>query len=168
MVLTELSSLLFKFNETFDGVVLAYDPRNWSTTARILPGLHPYLGVGFSAKLLLFNPKPNMLVEGEVVKVSQQSIHLIVLGFSSAVIMEEDLRDEFRYKFKDGKEVFISQQHKKHRIEIGVHLRFAVKSFDEEIIHISGSLKPAHTGNVQWLEKNLDKWEQTESSKRTS
>ncbi|KAG9140265.1 hypothetical protein Leryth_014714 [Lithospermum erythrorhizon] len=167
-VLAELSSLLFKFNETFDGVVLAYDPNNWSSAARILPGVHPYLNVGLSAKLLLFSPKPDMLIEGEVIKVCQQSIHLIVLGFSSAVIMEEDLRDEFKYKFKHDKEVFISQQQKKHRIENGAVLRFAVKSFDEEILHISGSLEPAHTGNVQWLEKNLEKWSQVESSKGRS
>ncbi|KAG9143795.1 hypothetical protein Leryth_011462 [Lithospermum erythrorhizon] len=95
------------------------------------------------------------LSEGVVVKVSQQSIHLIVLGFSSAVIMEEDMRDEFKYKFKDVKEVFISKQHKKHR-------KF---SFDEEMLHISGSLEPAHTGNVQWLEKNSEKWAQTESNR---
>ncbi|GAA0162999.1 DNA-directed RNA polymerase [Lithospermum erythrorhizon] len=101
------------------------------------------------------------LSEGVVVKVSQQSIHLIVLGFSSAVIMEEDMRDEFKYKFKDVKEVFISKQHKKHRIENGDILRFAVKSFDEEMLHISGSLEPAHT----WLEKNSEKWAQTESNR---
>ena len=33
-----------------------------------------------------------------VVKVTQGSIHVIVLGFSSAVITDEDIRDEFVYK----------------------------------------------------------------------
>ncbi|GAA0162998.1 hypothetical protein LIER_18976 [Lithospermum erythrorhizon] len=61
-VLNELSLLLFKFNETFDGVVLAYDPSNWCSNARVLPGIHPFLGVGLSAKLLLFSPKTNMFV----------------------------------------------------------------------------------------------------------
>lgn len=157
-ILQELSSLLFKFNETFDGVVLAYDPKNPSDLARILPGIHPYFGVRIEAKLLLFHPKPNMLLEGEVVKLGQQSIHVIVLGFSSAVILEEDIRGEFKYKIKHGKEAFVSSSNKKHRIMVGTIVRFAVKRFDEEILHISGSLVPTHTGCVRWLERNLEEW----------
>lgn len=38
------------------------------------------------------------LIEGKVVRVAQESIHVIVLGFSSAIIIEEDIRDELRYK----------------------------------------------------------------------
>lgn len=155
-ILRELSSLLFKFNETFNGVVLAYDVNLPSKIARILPGIHPYFGVRLEAKLLLFHPKPNMLLEGMVVKLGQQSIHVIVLGFSSATITEEDIRDEFKYKVNHGKEVFASTSHKRHKIKVGTILRFLVKSFDEEILHISGSLLPAHTGNIQWLDKNLE------------
>ena len=29
-------------------------------------------------------------------------------------------------------------------------------SFDEEILHIIGSLMPAHTGNIHWLDRNLE------------
>jgi len=36
--------------------------------------------------------------EGKVVKLTQTSIHVIVLGFSSAVITDEDVRKEFKYK----------------------------------------------------------------------
>lgn len=36
--------------------------------------------------------------EGKVVKLGKESIHVIVLGFSSAAIMLEDIREEFRYK----------------------------------------------------------------------
>lgn len=38
------------------------------------------------------------LSEGKVVKLTQESIHVIVLGFSSAIIIDEDIRDEFYYK----------------------------------------------------------------------
>ncbi|XP_059303792.1 uncharacterized protein LOC132055809 isoform X1 [Lycium ferocissimum] len=155
-VYRELSSLLFKFNEALDGVVLTYEPKFSSNLAKVLPGIHPYFGVGFEAKLLLFNPKPEMLLEGEVVKVGQQSIHIIVLGFSSAVIAEEDIREDFKYKIKHGKEVFVSRSNKKHRIKVGTTLRFSVKNFDEEILHICGSLVPANTGNVQWLEMKAE------------
>lgn len=31
-------------------------------------------------------------------KLAQESVHVVVLGFSSAIIIEEDIRDEFKYK----------------------------------------------------------------------
>ncbi|XP_022859497.1 uncharacterized protein LOC111380230 [Olea europaea var. sylvestris] len=148
-ILRELSSLLFmffKYNETFDGVVLVNDPNVRSNLAKILPGIHPYLGVRLKAKLLLCSPKPNMLLEGEVVKIGRQSIHAVILGFPSAVIADEDIRDEFKCKVKHGKEVFVSRRHKKHKIKVGTIIRFLVKSFDKEILHISGSLVAANTG----------------------
>uniref|UniRef100_A0A5B6YG26 DNA-directed RNA polymerase subunit n=1 Tax=Davidia involucrata TaxID=16924 RepID=A0A5B6YG26_DAVIN len=163
-ILRELGSLLFKFSETFNGVLLAYDVNILSEVAKILPGIHPYLGVRLKAKLLLFYPKPDMLLEGKVVKLGQQSIHVIVLGFSSAIITEEDIREEFIYKVKHGQEVFASTSHKRHKIKVGTIIRFLVKSFDEEILHISGSLVPAHTGNVCWLDKNLEDWSHNDRS----
>ncbi|CAI9297750.1 unnamed protein product [Lactuca saligna] len=152
-IFRELSSMLFKFNETFDGVLLAYSASTQKELAKILPGLNPYFGVRLQAQLLLFYPKPDMLLEGKVVKLAEQSIHIVVLGFSSATIIEEDIREEFSYKVKHGKEVYGSNVNKRHKIEIGTILRFVVKSFDEEILHISGSLLPNHTGSVSWLDK---------------
>lgn len=61
-MLREICVSFCRFNETFDGVVLAYEPREPSNLAKILPGIHPYLGVKLKAKLLLFHPKPNMLI----------------------------------------------------------------------------------------------------------
>lgn len=155
-ILRELSSLLFKFNEIFDGVVLAYDVDIPSKDAKILPGIHPYFGVRLKAKLLLFSPKPNMLIEGKVVKLAQESIHIVVLGFSSAIITDEEIREEFKYKIKHGEAVFVSRSHKRHVIKVGTMIRFLVKSLDEEILHISGSLNPPHTGSILWLDKKLE------------
>ncbi|KAG7966751.1 hypothetical protein I3843_08G064600 [Carya illinoinensis] len=155
-VLRELSSLLFKFNETFDGVVLAYDVQIQDKVAKILPGLHPYFCVRLKAKLLLFSPKPNMLLEGKVVKLTQTSIHVIVLGFSSAVMTDEDIREEFIYKTKHGEEQYASRFHRRHVIKVGTMIRFSVKSFDEEILHISGSLVPRNTGSIGWLAKHME------------
>ncbi|XP_011083508.1 uncharacterized protein LOC105166018 [Sesamum indicum] len=163
-ILSELSSLLFTYNETFEGVVLAYDPNICSNLAKILPGIQPYFGVKLKARLLLFNPKPDMVVEGEVVKITPQSIHAVVLGFSSAFIADEDIRHDFKHKIKRGKEVYVSRTHKKHKIKVGTTLRFIVKSFDEEILHISGSLVADHTGCARWLDKNLDEWSQADST----
>ncbi|KAL8497435.1 hypothetical protein ACS0TY_020941 [Phlomoides rotata] len=165
-ILSELSSLLFTYSETFNGVVLAYDPQICSPLAKILPGINPYFGVKLKASLLLFNAKPDMLLEGEVVKITPQSIHAVVFGFSSACIADEDIRDDFKHKHNDGNEVFVSRSHKKHKIKVGTILRFVVKSFDEEILHISGSLIPDHTGSARWLDKNLDEWSQGDSTNK--
>ncbi|XP_077220926.1 DNA-directed RNA polymerase isoform X2 [Tasmannia lanceolata] len=153
-ILRQLSSLLFQFSEAFDGVVLAYDVKIRSRNAKILTGICPYFGVKLKAELLLFTPKPNMLLEGKVVKLGKESIHVIVLGFSSATITFEDIREEFKYKLRHGEGVYTSKFHKRHVIKVGSMLRFLVKSFDEEILHISGSLIPTHTGCIRWLHKH--------------
>ncbi|GMH18009.1 hypothetical protein Nepgr_019850 [Nepenthes gracilis] len=151
----ELSSLLFKYNENFDGVLLAYEVVEiMSKRAKILSGLFPYLGVRLKSNLLLFSPKPDMCLEGKVVKLARESIHVVVLGFSAAIITEEDIREEFKLKIKHGEEVLRSRFHKRHVIKAGSIVRFLVKSFDEEILHISGSLGPSYTGSVRWLDKN--------------
>ncbi|KAL4650145.1 hypothetical protein ACB092_01G065600 [Castanea dentata] len=155
-VLRELSSLLFRFNESFDGVVLAYDVQIQDKIAKILPGFHPYFGVKLKAKLLLFAPKPNMLLEGKVVKLTERSIHVIVLGFSSAIITGEDIREDFNHKIKHGDELFASRSQKRHLIKVGTMIRFLVKSFDEERLHISGSLLPANTGSIRWLARHSE------------
>lgn len=165
-ILRELSSLLFKFNENFDGVVLAYEFDILDKSARILNGIHPYIGVRINAKSLIFSPKPDMLLEGKVVKVTQGSIHVIVLGFASAIIPEQDIRDEFVYKIKHEEEVFSSKFHKRHVIKVGTMIRILVKSLDEEILHISGSLMPAHTGCICWLARHLEDGAVTERSKK--
>ncbi|XP_022772140.1 uncharacterized protein LOC111314789 isoform X3 [Durio zibethinus] len=105
-----------------------------------------------------------MLLEGKVVKLSQESIHVIVLGFSSAIIATENIRGEFKYKTKDEEELFASRSHKRHVIKIGTMIRFSVKSFDEEILHIIGSLMPAHTGSIRWLDRNLEEISEFERS----
>ncbi|BAT83487.1 hypothetical protein LR48_Vigan03g036100 [Vigna angularis] len=155
-VLRELSSLLFTFSEIVDGVVLAYDVNSLDTCAKILSGVHPYFGVRLKVNFLLFSPKPNTLLEGKVVKLTEDSIHVVVLGFSAAVIAEKDIREEFVWKMKKGHEVYASRSNKRHVIKVGTMIRFLVKSFDEEILHVYGSLIPDHTGSIHWLDKNLE------------
>ncbi|KAK4477716.1 hypothetical protein RD792_016968 [Penstemon davidsonii] len=75
-----------------------YDPNIRSNLAKILPGIRPYYGVKLRARLLLFDPKPDMLLEGEIVKITSHSIHAVLLGFSSVTIAYEDIREEFKHK----------------------------------------------------------------------
>ncbi|KAJ6794700.1 Uncharacterized protein M6B38_230240 [Iris pallida] len=153
-ILRQLSSLLFTYDEIFNGVVLAYEVTIQSRTAKILPGLVPHFGVKVKTTFLIFSPRPNMLLEGKVVKLGKESINVVVLGFSSVAIMLEDIREELKYSIKDGRGVFSSRSHKGHTIKVGSMIRFSVKSLDEEILHVSGSLVPPHTGCIRWLLKH--------------
>uniref|UniRef100_A0A7N0UF17 DNA-directed RNA polymerase subunit n=1 Tax=Kalanchoe fedtschenkoi TaxID=63787 RepID=A0A7N0UF17_KALFE len=148
----EMNSLLFKYNEALDGVVLAHDVESVSPDAKILSGVVPYFGVRLEATLLLFSPKKDMLLEGKVEKVSQNTINVIVLGLCSATITADDIRGEFDFKTKNGKEICYSTRHKSHEIRAGTMLRFLVKSWDAETLIISGSMVPRHTGCIRWLE----------------
>lgn len=51
-----------RHDEIFDGVILAYEVNIPSEPAKIISGLIPYLGVKMKASLLLFAPKPSMLL----------------------------------------------------------------------------------------------------------
>ncbi|KAM7259357.1 hypothetical protein ACFE04_015098 [Oxalis oulophora] len=166
-ILRELSNLLFKYNEVFDGVILAYyDVDTLDETAKILPGIHPYFGVKVKSKFLVFSPKPDMLLEGKVVKVTQESIHIVVLGFASAVINTEDIRHKFKYRIKHGEERFTCRTNKHHTIKVGTMIRFLVQSLDEEILHMSASLLPSNTGSIKWLDKNSEDVSLTDQSKK--
>ncbi|CAA6673144.1 unnamed protein product [Spirodela intermedia] len=126
-VVSSVSPSSREFNETFDGVLLAYSFGLPSKTARILPGLIPYLCVNVKAKLLLFSPRQDMLLEGKVVKLNKETIYVVVLGFCAAAITSENIREEFRYKIKGGHGMFSSTAHKRHVIKPGTILRFLVK-----------------------------------------
>lgn len=39
-----------------------------------------------------------LFAEGKILKVSLESIHVVVLGFSAAVITDVDIREEFKYR----------------------------------------------------------------------
>ncbi|KAG8499175.1 hypothetical protein CXB51_005556 [Gossypium anomalum] len=135
-ILRELGSLLFKlvlllslkFNFSYNSKLLfLFIIFSSPKAAKILSGVQPYFGLRLKANLLLFSPKPDMLLEGKVVKLSQESIHVIVLGFSSAIITAENIRGEFKYRTKDKEELFANKSHKQHIIKVGTMIRFLVK-----------------------------------------
>jgi hypothetical protein len=61
------------------------------------------------------------------VKISPESIHVIVLGFSAAVITDVDIREEFKYRVRDGEGSFVSRSHKRHALKLGTMLRLQVQ-----------------------------------------
>ena len=45
---------------------------------------------------------------------------------------------------------------KKKSMDVWITHLFNFCSFNEEIVHISGSLVPVHTGSIHWLAKHLE------------
>ncbi|KAF9686743.1 hypothetical protein SADUNF_Sadunf02G0021100 [Salix dunnii] len=88
-ILRELSSLLFKYSQAFDGLVLAYSVETQDKCARILSGCEVFVHL-----LNAYFTEPN--IEGKVVKLTRESIHCIVLGFSSAIVTDENIRNELK------------------------------------------------------------------------
>ncbi|KAL2630500.1 hypothetical protein R1flu_015186 [Riccia fluitans] len=150
-----LNSLLLKFNEEFDGVVLAYlKPKIIGKSARILAGLTPYFHVDLTAKLLIFSPSPGMLIEGKVNKIEKDYIGVVVLGLFNAAVGVSDIREDLYYNENpDGRE-WVSESDERHSIKLGSIIRFSVKSMQEteHIIDLCGSLADSRTGCVNWLE----------------
>ncbi|CAK9213828.1 unnamed protein product [Sphagnum troendelagicum] len=90
--------LFRRYNEEFEGVVLAYlDPKIQGPTANILSGLPPYFHVQLKASFLLFSPKIGMLVEGKVNKVEKDYLGVVVLGLFNAAIGIADIREDLYY-----------------------------------------------------------------------
>ncbi|XP_057838967.2 DNA-directed RNA polymerase I subunit rpa43 [Cryptomeria japonica] len=157
-VLQLLSSLLLRYNEEFDGVVLAYfDIKVCDWTPKILSGLHPYLSLKLKAKLLLFSPKPGMLLEGTVNKVEKDYMGAIVLGIFNAAIAFSDIHEDFSYQDNVNGTPFWASTSNNHVIRLGSKIKFVVKSVQEEsFLDICGSLKPPNTGCVNWLLSSLE------------
>ncbi|XP_042432732.1 uncharacterized protein LOC122019319 [Zingiber officinale] len=85
-------------DEIFDGVILVYEVNIPSKPAKIISGLIPHIRVTVKTNLLLFSPEPSMPLEGKVVRLGRESIHVVMLGFFSAAIMFEDIREDLKYK----------------------------------------------------------------------
>lgn len=165
----QLSTLLFSYEDRFDGVLLSHEVEFEGDNeddqdrkvdgdgkkvikAKILDGLVPYFGVPVTANLLLFSPQPEMILEGKVEMLGKESIHAIVLGVFSAAIMSDDIPETFKFKRRGHGGKFISQSDKRHVIKKGSMIRFSVKRVDTEMnCHITGSLMPPHTGCMRWL-----------------
>ncbi|CAM6018645.1 unnamed protein product [Sphagnum balticum] len=151
-----MNSLLLRYNEEFEGVVLAYlDPKIQGRTANILSGLSPYFHVQLKASFLLFSPKIGMLVEGKVNKVEKDYLGVVVLGLFNAAIGIADIREDLYYDDSGGMKAWQSESDHQHSIGLGSNIRFIVKSVQEteEIIDLCGSLQAVHTGCVKWLDR---------------
>uniref|UniRef100_A0ACD5W5I9 Uncharacterized protein n=1 Tax=Avena sativa TaxID=4498 RepID=A0ACD5W5I9_AVESA len=127
-VAQQLSTLLYSYEERFDGVLLPHEFSLEGVKSQ-MNGLIPYFGVPVHAKLLLFSPQPDMILEGKVEMLGKESIHVIVLGLFSAAIMSNEIPEKFKFKRRGGSGKFISQSEKLNVIKKGSMIRFSVKSY---------------------------------------
>ncbi|KAI5076114.1 hypothetical protein GOP47_0008179 [Adiantum capillus-veneris] len=154
-----LNSLLFRYNEDLDGVVLAYlDLKIPSSKAKILCGLSPYFRVNLTAKLLCFSPKMGMLLEGKVNKIAEDYIGVLVLGLFNAAIGVSDIRNGFHYLEEVAHRSWVNKS-EKHVIKLDSIIRFSVKSVEEkdEFLDLSGSLMSGET-EVKETVHELIRW----------
>lgn len=154
-VARQLSTLLFSYEDRFDGVLLAHEFQVQGDKAKIMDGLVPYFGVPVDAQMLLFSPQPGMILEGKVEMLGKESIHAVVLGVFSVAIMSDDITERFKFKRRRDAGKFISKLDKQHEIRRGSMIRFSVKRVDTEMnCHITGSLVSPHTGSMLWLSQH--------------
>ncbi|CAN6463631.1 unnamed protein product [Victoria cruziana] len=113
--------------------------------------LAPFFGVQLRTKLLLFSPKPGMLLAGKVTTIGLDFVRIIVLGISVATILFDDVREEFSYLENGDEKMLCSTLHRRHVIKVGTILHFVAKSVEETTGDITGSLMPHDTGSVHWL-----------------
>lgn len=163
-----LNSLLLRFNEHFEGSVLAHsDTKIQGRTAIILEGLTPYFCVRLTTTLLLFSPKVGIFVEGKVNKVEEDYLGVVVLGLFNAAIGSSDIRNGLVYcEGIDGTRAWMNENDERHCIKIGSSIRFSVKSFqeNEEIVDLTGALLGPQTGCVEWLALQSEEKHEAEST----
>eukprot|EP00271_Cylindrocystis_brebissonii_P013696 TRINITY_DN3383_c0_g3_i1.p1 TRINITY_DN3383_c0_g3~~TRINITY_DN3383_c0_g3_i1.p1 ORF type:complete len:330 (+),score=76.27 TRINITY_DN3383_c0_g3_i1:85-1074(+) len=154
----ELNALILKYNEDFEGVLLAYsDLVLQQPHAKILDGLSPYFRVQLSASLLLFTPHVGDLLEGEVHSCGPDYVSLLVLGVFNASVKGKELLD--RFASKDELAIhpsYSSRSERKHRMRMGSRVRFRVIGVRVEVddnLVIDGTLTPSNTGTLDWLTK---------------
>ncbi|MCO5590852.1 hypothetical protein L7F22_044827 [Adiantum nelumboides] len=152
-----LNSLLFRYNEDIDGVVLAYlDLKIPSNKAKLLSGLSPYFRVNLTAKLLSFSPKTGMVLEGKVNKIEEDYIGVLVLGLFNAAIGVSDIRNGFHFIEQNAHRSWVNES-EKHVVKLNSIIRFSVKSVEkDEFLDLSGSLMPVETGSLEWLTKHKE------------
>jgi len=97
--------------------------------AKILNGLVPYFGVRVHSSLLVFSPKPDMILEGKVEMLRKGSIHAVILGIFSVAIMSDDISEKFKFKRKSDGGRFVSRSDRQHVIKRGTMIRFLVKGY---------------------------------------
>lgn len=142
-ILQHLSSLLFKYQDDLEGIVMAWDKGVQILKKAGAATIHPYfplVHIEVKTNMLLFKPRVGSLLVGKVIKVANDFIGLLVLGLFNASIPADQIRSEF--KFNNGQSAWISKKKPEHRLQVGTEVKFKVVRLlsDSSIFGMIGSL----------------------------
>lgn len=136
----QLNSLLLRYNEDLEGVVLSYTKeRILSTQAKIHP-YFPYFHVDVMALVFMFKPAVGIEIAGTVNAIGHDYIGVLVLGIFNAVIGRAQIPAPIQCRPLEN--CWTSSHDRYSRIEVGSELRFAVHAVDHasDFFTLSGSL----------------------------
>ena len=156
-VLSHLNSLLFKYQDDLEGIVMAWD-KEVKVQKTAAASIHPYfplVHIEVKTNMLLFKPKMGSMLVGKVIKVANDFIGILVLGLFNASIPADQIRGEFKYT--SSQSAWISKKRPEHRLEVGCEVKFKVSKLlsDSSIFGILGSLEDKRsTGNMAFIKES--------------
>lgn len=145
-VRAHLSSLLLRYSEDLEGVLLSYRNERVLTQAASIHPYFPFVRVEVAADVVLFRPCLGMRLVGTVNKVGADYIGVLVLGFMNAAIAADAIRPEFRPRLAE--HCWASTKAAAHRLEAGTKVHFDVQAVRHHgaFVSIAGSLQQPGTG----------------------
>ncbi|KAI7840954.1 hypothetical protein COHA_005384 [Chlorella ohadii] len=145
-VRAHLASLLLRWNEDLEGVLLAFRNERVLTQAATIHPYFPFVRLEVAAEVAVFRPRPGMRLVGTVNKVGADYVGLLVLGVINASVAADQMRPEFRPRLAE--HCWVSSKAPRHRLEAGTKVHFDVASVRRHgaFISIAGSLQHPSTG----------------------
>mmetsp|Transcript_35799 Transcript_35799/g.79664 ORF Transcript_35799/g.79664 Transcript_35799/m.79664 type:complete len:313 (-) Transcript_35799:486-1424(-) len=142
----QMNNLLLRYNEEFEGIVMAYSNVTSSNKAASIHPYFPFVHLDVRAQLLLFKPVVGNMLVGEVIKVGADFIGLLVLGVLNASIAAESIHSEFKCSLQN--QSWSSTKEAGHVIQVGTLVKFEVVKMQEQagFFTIYGSLLKRGTG----------------------
>ena len=156
-----LNSLLLRYNESLDGIPIAYSEVKRLSKAGAISPYFPLCDVLIEASLTLLRPRAGMVLIGKVTEVSDTFIGILIFNLINCVIQIDDISSsDFVYSVFEQK--WKSPKDSSHSISPGDAVKFIVERVDNHgcgYITVVGGLKsrgkgctPA-LGNVEYIRK---------------
>ncbi|GAB4817406.1 hypothetical protein N2152v2_004452 [Parachlorella kessleri] len=141
-----LNTLLLRYNEDLDGVLLSYSSERILTHQAHIHPYFPLVRVEVAADAVLFRPQAGMRLVGTVNKIGADFIGLLVLGVINAAIGAERVRQDIHCRFLES--CWRSQSNPTHVIEVGtqVYFRLAEVQLLGGYVSLVGDLRSSDTG----------------------
>lgn len=155
-----LNSLLLRYNESLDGIPIAYSEVRRLSKAGAISPYFPLCDILVEASLTLLRPRAGMVLVGKVTEVADTFIGILIFNLINCVIQIDDISSsDFVYSVFEQK--WKSPKDSSHSISPGDAIKFIVERVDNHgggYITVVGGLKsrgkrcPA-LGNIEYIRK---------------